>query len=332
MKKQVVLAVLLASVLTACHRGSDEPELEPQTIDDVAYLQASVAPVSPEGRLISRVCGLPLDASDTTVLSVGAGSLDNAVEIVRSLVYQPSRLKAAKDGSYTYALRRTDGSQRGQLTLKPATDGGNLLATLSVTPAGLLQYVSEVQFLAQWPENGSSPYSLGYFRTRNDIGYVCLREAKTGVLGLFVGVTDAQFDMTTLLGKSYDACVAKVLPKETVLALASVINTSTAIQDLYESNLGVGLYDYLGYVWNDGIRYGLGMYQMLSGDTLAVTADSPKAVLLTYSTFVDGVVHGTGLSAVDEFFPQYGGTTYDNDITQAQAPRQTLGPVRTIRE
>lgn len=336
-------ALALVSILlfSGCERkGKDDPgkqDLIPQLVDDIDFIQSSIAPINSDGSLKCHLLGAPLDEADSTVVSVETGDMSQTVALVSSILLEPERLTAGDKGVYTYELRHSDGQAYGVATLRPVEDD-NVFAVFSVTPSNALRYVSEIHFLKKWPENGSSPYSIGETRVRDNIKFVCIREASKGISGIFVGVqysdvSDSLFSVWANRDRMAPASYIPSLAEMNVIASCMDVQKSADSFSNEIASLNGNYFYQVKEVNNDTNAEAtlVGLYNLKSKKSVAKSALFPglaaadakqqyiKGSVLTYRTFQDGAVHGTGMESSDPDL-EFGGSTNDNGIINADAP------------
>lgn len=177
-------------------------------VDELGTLQASLVRIDSLGNFEERVLGESLDDADTTVVSVGVDSYEEARHIFGTLFADTTVIK----NDSTVAEFTVD---KGYAQLNAGDGKEGLVAYATFNVEGL-KYVSQVNFIlnSAWPHNASSVgyHKLGKMYRGNgwtddvDNGYVsggdhklkktdtynyiCIREYNNGQPALLVGFTE----------------------------------------------------------------------------------------------------------------------------------------------
>lgn len=179
-----------------------------RVIDELAVLQKALVKVDENGKFVERVRGVALNPSDTTVVSMGVDSYEEAVREFRSLFHDTTTVST--DGTKAAFVLK---SGSAELKKGDGTDGLLAFATFDVPG---LKYVSRINFIldSAWPENATvrSSYTLGAtymfqgwtddspstavnpeFKKTDVFRYVCIRADKNGKPALLVALTPTPF-------------------------------------------------------------------------------------------------------------------------------------------
>lgn len=238
--------------------GGCSDDNEPQTdtevleddrvIDELAVLQKALVKVDENGKFVERVRGVALNPSDTTVVSMGVESYEEAVREFRSLFHDTTTVST--DGTKAAFVLK---SGSAELKKGDGTDGLLAFATFDVPG---LKYVSRINFIqdSAWPENATvrSTYTLGatyMFQGWTDdlisvsqdckktdvFRYVCIRADKNGKPALLVALTPT----TVYLPWAFSGACTGNLPDE---------DKAKEISDIIRNNWGT----YLSYFNQQG--------------------------------------------------------------------------------
>ena len=178
-----------------------------RVIDELAVLQKALVKVDENGKFVERVRGVALNPSDTTVVSMGVESYEEAVKEFRSLFHDTTTVST--DGTKAAFVLK---SGSAELKKGDGTDGLLAFATFDVPG---LKYVSRINFIldSAWPENATvrstytlgaaykfqgwtddTPYGCVYTWKKTDVfRYVCIRADKNGKPALLVALTPTMY-------------------------------------------------------------------------------------------------------------------------------------------
>lgn len=204
---------LFSFTFVACSSDDDDtkidfPEKTEDIVDELGTLQASLVRIDSLGNFEERVLGVALDDADTTVVSVGVDSYEEARHIFGTLFADTTVIK----NDSTVAEFTVDKGY-AQLNTGDGKDGLVAYATFNVEG---LKYVSQVNFIlnSAWPHNASSVgfHKLGQmyrdYGWTADVGngyvsggdhklkktdlynYICIREYNNGQPAILLGFTD----------------------------------------------------------------------------------------------------------------------------------------------
>lgn len=154
----VAFITVCSMVFTACssddeNEKSNKEEIvddESYVVDELDVLQQNLVRTDSLGNFVRRVYGVSLDKSDSTIVSVGVDSFEEAQEDFQSLFSDTTAFSA--DGN-----RATFTTQNGYVDLTPEDGTNGLVGTVKFNLKGL-KYVSQINFIlnSAWPENAES--------------------------------------------------------------------------------------------------------------------------------------------------------------------------------
>ena len=203
--------ILAGGTFSGCS-DDDDPVDTPQeeiaytTVDELKRVQQALVAVDDDGKFVGRVCGVPLNPTDTTEVSVGVDTYDEAVEKFGLLFADTTVIS-------NNGLLATFSTREGKAELKKGDGKDGLLAYATFDVPGL-KYVSRLNYIqnSAWPENATtqSMYKVGTVWpmtgwTANEDGsgyvwptvrkdelfdFVCIRSDKNGNPALLVAMTD----------------------------------------------------------------------------------------------------------------------------------------------
>lgn len=220
-------AMLAAMTLTGC--SVDDNPVEPQptmetiegidieAYDGLAELQEALVTTDSLGNFVSRNVGKPLDEADTTVVSIGVKTVEDAREMFETWLSEDTEVQEWAPNTLTATLTDEDGQKQGEVYFTPSGTPSEL-ASVTFSDDLDIRHVSEVKFIPEqlWPNNAAakSPYKLlevvkqsellphsnwnhvtgildditYYFNTwsRTTVPKVCIREATPSVKGILV--------------------------------------------------------------------------------------------------------------------------------------------------
>ena len=223
-----ISAVLAAMTLTSCSSNDDNPVDEPQTMeptaemmgidieayDGLAELQEALVATDSLGNFVSRNVGKPLDEADTTVVSIGVKTVEEARQMFETWLSEDTEVQEWAPNTLTATLTDEEGQKQGEVYFTPSSTPGEL-ASVTFSDDLDIRHVSEVKFIPEqlWPNNAAakSPYKLlevvkqselvprewlsVYFDYHNEyyniletmtVPKVCIREATPSVKGILV--------------------------------------------------------------------------------------------------------------------------------------------------
>ena len=224
-------AMLAAMTLTGCSVDDNpvvetQPTVEPiegidiEAYDGLAELQEALVATDSLGNFVSRNVGKPLDEADTTVVSIGVKTVEDAREMFETWLSEDTEVQEWAPNTLTATLTDEDGQKQGEVYFTPSGIPSEL-ASVTFSDDLDIRHVSEVKFIPEqlWPNNAAakSPYKLlevveqseflpyYWFTSRKDFtgGYyayhynefvtytvpkVCIREATPSVKGILVWV------------------------------------------------------------------------------------------------------------------------------------------------
>ena len=208
------MVFLICFSFSACSDDDQSSSSEGETAEtyvpnELSTLQENLVKVDSTGQFVERVLGEPLDAADTTEVSVGVDSYEEALNMFSGLFADTTVI------SNTGTLA-TFSVEKGKAELKKVSDGNGVLATASFDVPGL-KYVSKINFVqnSAWPENatGKSFHKLGViyqykgwtsgrgvgvdtnFDKDEMFNYVCIREYSNGIPALLVAITPKSYHL-----------------------------------------------------------------------------------------------------------------------------------------
>ncbi len=197
----IPLTIGMASLTSCSSDNNNDNNTHPErgdvtSFDQVKYLQNSIVEIDSTGKMVQRVSGKPLDAADTTVLSIHAADVNAAAEIFKDWLSPDTKVSTISPSTVDLQadLKDENGKDKETVYFKAVTGGDNV-AEVTFKNGGVLKHFSKIKFVSSWPENGKSPYKVGETVVNNTYneGYaswVCVREAQNGVAGLLVFLSE----------------------------------------------------------------------------------------------------------------------------------------------
>ena len=225
-------AMMAAMTLTGCS-VDDNPVVETQptvetiegidieAYDGLAELQEALVATDSLGNFVSRNVGKPLDEADTTVVSIGVKTVEEARQMFETWLSEDTEVQEWAPNTLTATLTDEEGQKQGEVYFTPSGIPGEL-ASVTFSDDLDIRYVSEVKFIPEqlWPNNAAakSPYKLlevvkqtewvpvaswrylkddlflNYIKyyynedSRKTVPKVCIREATPSVKGILVWV------------------------------------------------------------------------------------------------------------------------------------------------
>jgi len=224
-----ISVMLAAMTLTSCSSDDNpvesQPTMEPTAEmmgidvgawDGLAVLQEALVTTDSLGNFVSRNVGKPLDEADTTVVSIGVKTVEEARQMFERWLSDDTEVQEWAPNTLTAYLTDEEGQKQGEVYFTPSGDPGEL-ASVTFSDDLDIRHVSEVKFIPEqlWPNNAAakSPYKLlqvveeskwmpqiqwklvgGVFnRTdyynesiKETVHKVCVREATPSVKGILV--------------------------------------------------------------------------------------------------------------------------------------------------
>ncbi len=319
-------ASLLAPSLTSCDDDDDdnikkEPEAiirEPQDHDDLEFLQANLYTTDAAGKMTAHVNGIPLDQADTTIVSIAEGTLAAAEKTFMSWLSIPERAVRTSTG-YSYEMRSVSGDSIGILSFTSVNQAEGVLATLTYECNKPLPFVSEVKFLAKWPENASSPYKFNTTVQVGDYSFYCLREAADGKQGWLIGLTSpftiakadqiSDIERRLLADRMQMLIMSRAIEKDSLNPYLNQAEIVDSVNYILRTEMDSREY-YDAASFKDGLV-----------KDFATKHPNDSLPGLLFLTFVAGSDYNSGMSGNDDL-PGAGGSTSEDGINAADAPQR----------
>ena len=217
MKKILFLFLVITGtgLFTACSDDNNDVDddnktyVRRDTVDELGIIQNNLVRLNEKGEVDEYVLGLPLDAADSTELTVGVESYNEAVQLFDNIF--PDTTLISMDGT-----RATLTVDEGSALLTPADGTDGLLATAKFSIPGL-KHVSKLRFIknSAWPENATEKkiHTLGMvypdkgwtgpcnytidtkFSEDEEYDYVCIKEYSNGQPGILLAFTPKKYDL-----------------------------------------------------------------------------------------------------------------------------------------
>ena len=297
------IAFLICFSFSACSKdeqsSSEGETAESYVPNELSTLQENLVKVDSTGRFVERVLGEPLDAADTTEVSVGVDSYDEALNMFSGLFADTTVI--SNNGTLA-----TFSVEKGKAELKKESDGKGVLATASFDVPGL-KYVSKINFLqnSAWPENasGKSFHKLGViyqytgwtsgkgvgadddFDKDEKFNYVCIREYSNGTPALLVAITPKSYYFHV----RYNTYSGRIPGKERAKNIAKILQSNWETYKKYFNAAYPGVLTDDTKCWIDKTKdYGFAAYRwdikLKTGDTdkLDVHWSEPKRKVLFF--------------------------------------------------
>ncbi len=199
--------------LTSCSSddyGNKQSEAESGDVtsfDQVKFLQNNIVEIDSLGNMVQRVNGIPLNNADTTVLSIKVADVAAAKKMFESWLSPDTKTELISPSTVDVkaALKDEDGNIKETVYFKTVTDG-NDIAEMTFAGSGVFKHFSKVKFVTAWPglfTEGRSPYTVGQTELFEAHGkktpqkWVCIKEAKDGVAGMMMYISDYKTAMGT---------------------------------------------------------------------------------------------------------------------------------------
>jgi len=232
------ISVMLAAItLTGCSSDDNpvesQPTMEPTAEmmgidvgawDGLAVLQEALVTTDSLGNFVSRNVGKSLDEADTTVVSIGVKTVEEARQMFERWLSDDTEVQEWAPNTLTAYLTDEEGQKQGEVYFTPS-GAPDELASVTFSDDLDIRHVSEVRFIPEqlWPNNAAakSPYKLlqvveeseqmpsktwksqwGVLKTHyiyyNEsitriVPKVCIREATSSVKGILVWAGEACF-------------------------------------------------------------------------------------------------------------------------------------------
>ncbi len=179
--------------------GQGHPESGDVTsYDQVRYLQNNIVEIDSLGNMVQRVSGIPLDNSDTTVLSIKVADVEAAKKMFVSWLSPDTKTELISPSTVDVkaALADGDGKVKDTVYFKAVTSGKEV-AEMTFAKSDVFKHFSKIQFVTGWPspfKEGRTPYHVGEFENyptfeEGTKKWVCVREAKDGVSGMLMYIS-----------------------------------------------------------------------------------------------------------------------------------------------
>ena len=140
-------AMLAAMTLTSCSSNDDNPVDEPQTMeptveieginieayDGLGELQEALVATDSLGNFVSRNVGKPLDEADTTVVSIGVKTVEEAREMFETWLSNDTEVQEWAPNTLTATLTDEDGQKQGEVYFTPSGTPSELASVTSPT-------------------------------------------------------------------------------------------------------------------------------------------------------------------------------------------------------
>lgn len=189
------------------HNEQEGPESADVTsFDQVKYLQSNIVEIDSVGKMVQRVNGIPESNADTTVLAIKVADINAASDMFKSWLSPDTKTELISPSTTDMkaALKDEKGNVKETVYFK-SVNSGNEVAEMTFAGSGVFKHFSKVKFVTAWAlpfAEGRSPYTIGQtetFQTYSDgmQKWLCVREAKDGVSGLLVYISNAKVLMGT---------------------------------------------------------------------------------------------------------------------------------------
>ena len=168
------------------------------SFDQVKFLQNNIIEIDSLGNIAQRVSGVRLNNADTTELTVGAADINAAKEMFESWLSPDTKTEAISPSTTDMKadLKDADGNVKVTVCFKAVTGDGDDIAEMTFDKGGVLKHFSKVKFVdsSVLNQNTSTPYAVGAEEQHDTYeegmqNWVCVREAKDGVAGLLVYIS-----------------------------------------------------------------------------------------------------------------------------------------------
>lgn len=209
-----ILAFALANVMvTSCsddddNNGNTEENEARFPVDELETLQSSLVKLDSKGAFVAHVNGVPLNDADTSVVSIGVDSYEEAKEKFCTLFADTTAFNVD-------STLATFSTRAGSAELFRGNGENGLVAYVEFNVDGL-KYVSRINYIlnSAWPENarGTSKYKFGVYYEQTAwtgkptyldsdfdkdefLPYVCIRESSNGNPAILVALTDKKYHL-----------------------------------------------------------------------------------------------------------------------------------------
>ncbi len=169
------------------------------SFDQVKFLQNNIIEIDSLGNIVQRVSGVRMNPADTTELTVGTDDINAAKEMFESWLSPDTKTELISPSTVDMKadLKDGDGNVKETVYFKTVSDNGDNIAEMYFEKGGVLKHFSKVKFVVpnSLNLNSRSPYAVGD-REQHDTydegmkNWVCVREAKNGVAGLLVYISE----------------------------------------------------------------------------------------------------------------------------------------------
>lgn len=265
---------LCAATITSCSPDEDITPDDTQyhgevtVYDQVKYLQNNIVEVDSLGNFEQRVNGAPLNPVDTTELYIGVANLSDAAEMFQGWLSPDTEvnLSAPSTIDMEAGLKDENGQQQETVYFK-VVDEAPTLAEVTFAKGTVMKHVSKIIFIkdSAWPENDESPWLIGdtqSYKTFEDgvRNWVCIRESKNGVSGLFLYISNS----TGYYGQYYIKNFASV---STAKEVSKILRKDWDMYVAFFDEVGAGELNKGDYYWiNDWHFPGIYAIRLSDGD------------------------------------------------------------------
>lgn len=277
LKSYIVIAVGTLAMIACSPNNEDIPEIpqeeQPErgdvtTFNQIKFLQNNIVEVDSLGNFVQRVNGAPLNSADTTELYIGVANLSDAAEMFQSWLSPDTEVRLSAPSTIDMEAGLKDESGQLQETVYfKVVDESPTLAEVTFAKDTMMKHVSKVIFIkdSAWSENDESPWLIGdtqSYKTFEDgvRDWVCIRESKNGVSGLFLYISNS----TGYYGKSYIKNFASV---STAKEVSEILRKDWDMYVALFDEVGTGELNKGDYYWiNDWHFPGIYAIRLSDGD------------------------------------------------------------------
>lgn len=277
LKSYIVIAVGTLAMIACSPNNEDIPEIpqeeQPErgdvtTFNQIKFLQNNIVEVDSLGNFVQRVNGAPLNSADTTELYIGVANLSDAAEMFQSWLSPDTEVRLSAPSTIDMEAGLKDESGQLQETVYfKVVDESPTLAEVTFAKDTMMKHVSKVIFIkdSAWSENDESPWLIGdtqSYKTFEDgvRDWVCIRESKNGVSGLFLYISNS----TGYCGQSYIKNFASV---STAKEVSEILRKDWDMYVALFDEVGAGKLNKGDYYWiNDWHFPGIYAIRLSDGD------------------------------------------------------------------
>lgn len=277
LKSYIVIAIGTLAMIACSPNNEDIPEIpqeeQPErgdvtTFNQIKFLQNNIVEVDSLGNFVQRVNGAPLNSADTTELYIGVANLSDAAEMFQSWLSPDTEVRLSAPSTIDMEAGLKDESGQLQETVYfKVVDESPTLAEVTFAKDTMMKHVSKVIFIkdSAWSENDESPWLIGdtqSYKTFEDgvRDWVCIRESKNGVSGLFLYISNS----TGYCGKSYIKNFASV---STAKEVSEILRKDWDMYVALFDEVGAGELNKGDYYWiNDWHFPGIYAIRLSDGD------------------------------------------------------------------